>query len=70
MAIGYGKGWCLVSESEFANFLRSYPRPLSKSLSRFDREHRPQPRQATQGPSSARAGLYFAQATITLGRRA
>lgn len=29
MAIGYGRGWRLVSESEFANFIRGYPRPLT-----------------------------------------
>jgi len=29
MAIEYGTGWRLVSQREFAEFLRSYPRPLT-----------------------------------------
>jgi hypothetical protein len=29
MAIEYGTGWRLVSDSEFANFVRCYPRPLT-----------------------------------------
>ena len=28
MTIEYGTGWQLISETEFANFLRTYPRPL------------------------------------------
>lgn len=29
MAIEYGIGWRLISDSEFAHFLRNYPRPLT-----------------------------------------
>jgi hypothetical protein len=29
MAIEYGTGWRLVSDSEAAEFLRNYPRPLT-----------------------------------------